>query len=654
MNWLFPGFLAGAFAIGLPLALHLLRRWPRRPVVFPSLRFLAPGNRRIENWWQRLRRWLVLAIRCAIFAILAAAFARPFHKVDLTQQSRAVVVVIDNSFSLQAQDRWAELRKWAREKIGHFENGDRFGVMLMAPQPTWLVAPTTETGRAFQALAATSPGWLTARAEPALRMAGDALAAISADHREIIVLGDQQRLSWSGADFSQALPPGVDVVFPDLPAPVARQAAVLAPNLTRTEQGIRASVPVHNFTDPQKRTLRIFRDGAAAPIRAENLDLARQEMRTIDINLPGTADRPAYFRFSLDADDLAADDSAYAIWQPTGEGPLLLDHVPAGAEADFVAIALAAAANLKPVLKIAPPPAADWPVRAVAVLRNDASFSGAAVAQLDAFLAGGGSALVFATGGPAQQAWLAAHGAALTPLPEQSESWQVHDWALEHPLVASLSQHRLEVLLGWEFKGGWSLPVSAVDLVAHWTETTAAVGEIRVGTGKVLVCGFSPDRRAGDWPVMPSFVPFLHQAAVYLFRAQQNSSGAGLTGQALSLAGATGQWRAVDGPAAGSPAAEASGSMLPTVPGVYELTQGKDRKLFAVNLPPEESDLASWDVGTPWFNLVSTKPAPESKVPRAQLKAVDAEQRAPLWWWAVAVVAVLMLAELSLANRTAR
>ena len=654
MNWLFPEFLAGALAVGLPLALHLLRRWPRRPVVFPTLQFLTAGSRRVERWSQRLQRWLVLLLRCAIFALLAAAFARPFHGGDLARQSRAVVIVIDNSFSLQAKGRWEALQRWAKGKAGTFEAGDKLGLMLMAPEPKWLVAPTTETAATLQALASATPGWLTARVEPALRMAGDALAAIPADRREIIVLSDQQRLSWSGTDFSKPLPPGVAVTFPPAADPVERQAAVLAPTLARTEQGIHVSLPIHNFTAPQKRTLRVYRDGGAAPVREEILDLARQEERTVEINLPGPSDHPAYFRFSLDGDDLPADDSAYAVWQPAGDGSLLLDTAPAGTDADFVAVALAAAANLKPALKIEPIPNGDWPVRGVAVLRSDASFAGPAAARLDAFLAGGGSALIFATGGPAEKAWLAAQGLPLSPLPEQTESWQVHDWSMDHPLVAALSQRRLEVLLGWEFSGGWSLPVNAIDPLARWSDNAVAIGEAPVGAGKVLVCGFAPDRQAGDWPVMPAFVPFLHQAAAYLFRTQQTTIIAGQTGRPLSLGADAGRWRGVEGPTAGGPAVDASGAVMPMAPGVYEFVQGKERKLFAVNLPPEESDLSTWDAGTPWLGLVSSQPAPAAKAPRAQLAAAAAEQRAPLWWWAVAAAAVLMLAELGLANRTAR
>ena len=106
MSWLFPGFLAGALALALPIALHLLRRWPRRPIVFPATRFLVPAMRRTQTRTQRLRRWLVLAFRCAALALLAAAFARPFRGGDANRGSRATVVVVDNSFSLQAGDRY--------------------------------------------------------------------------------------------------------------------------------------------------------------------------------------------------------------------------------------------------------------------------------------------------------------------------------------------------------------------------------------------------------------------------------------------------------------------------------------------------------------------------------------------------------------------
>jgi hypothetical protein len=230
----------------------------------------------------------------------------------------------------------------------------------------------------------------------------------------------------------------------------------------------------------------------------------------------------------------------------------------------------------------------------------------------------------------------------------------VRDWDLANPLVASLSQRRLGVLLGWNFTRGWSLPGALVQPLAHWTEQKVAIGEARIDSGRLLLCGFAPDRSGGDWPVTPAFVPFLHQAMAHLFQVRQSAPVGGRAGSPLPLPAELGKWRAVDGPGSGRPAVDASASIVPTEPGIYEFLQGGDRRLYAVNLPAEESDPAVWPGGEPWKDLVAKVPPPPGKMPRAQLAAADAEQRAPLWWWAIAAAALLILLELVLSNRTAR
>src|SRR5690349_21274566 len=117
MNWLFPSFLLGATAITLPLILHFLRRRPKHPQPFPALRFFK-GASPAEQRRHRLRRWLVLAMRCGVFALLAMMFARPFFNESDSDAPRATVIVVDNSFSLQAANRWEKLRSWTRTEFG--------------------------------------------------------------------------------------------------------------------------------------------------------------------------------------------------------------------------------------------------------------------------------------------------------------------------------------------------------------------------------------------------------------------------------------------------------------------------------------------------------------------------------------------------------
>jgi hypothetical protein len=96
-----------------------------------------------------------------------------------------------------------------------------------------------------------------------------------------------------------------------------------------------------------------------------------------------------------------------------------------------------------------------------------------------------------------------------------------------------------------------------------------------------------------------------------------------------------------------------TGNVRPSAPGLYEFTGAGVRKVFAVNTPAEESDLAPWPNPDQLASLESSA-APEGKVHgasfRSEVAAVENQQR--LWWWLLAIGGCALLTELVLANRT--
>lgn len=672
MNWLSPNFLLAACAIGLPLALHLLRRRITRTVPFPSLRFLAPKQPRSRR--TNLQRRIVLALRCLVLALLAAAFARPFFGQPPNANGAATIVVIDNSFSLQTTGRWSLLRDWARDQIGRPSDGDTIGLLLMNPQPTWLVPPSRDTAATLAMLDEIKPGWETTRAEPALRLAADTLAASTARSRKLIWLGDHQASGWTGADFTRKLPPGVVAAFPEVPPAPAKQAALLTPTIqsngstiavvnpattnatanssatatTASTIAATVTVQVRNFTAAQTRTLRAFAGDETKPFYSKPLELAAGAIETVRVDVPSDALSKSWIRLALDADDLPADDVAYVL-TPSATASrrmLLLDRVPATAEADHAGTACLTFSTLAPTMRVAGLPNIAWPAGAAVILRNDTSFTAETATRLNAFLNAGGSVFVFVDGGKNQLDWLAAHGVAATALPEGEA--RIRDWEIEHPLVAPLAKANLRSLVGWSFNRGWSLPPAAVEPLAFWADGTPALGELKVGAGRLLVAGFTADRRDGSWPLAPAFVPFLHRVALHLL-----DSGAPVADAALPKEGT---WRALAGSSVRATlAAGPSSTALPAAPGIYEHTLNTTRTLFALNVPPEESDPAAWAEGTPWKELNSTAPAPASAFKeRRELAVEEAEQQSPLWWWCFAAMGVFVIAEIALANRTPR
>src|SRR6185503_17997354 len=76
MGFVTPALLAGAALIAVPVVLHLIMRRESQLLKFPALRFVQ--QRRMVNQHRlRLRQFLLLALRCAIIALLAFALARP-------------------------------------------------------------------------------------------------------------------------------------------------------------------------------------------------------------------------------------------------------------------------------------------------------------------------------------------------------------------------------------------------------------------------------------------------------------------------------------------------------------------------------------------------------------------------------------------------
>ena len=76
MGFVTPALLGGAALVALPIVLHLIMRREAQQLKFPALRFVQ--QRRMMNQHRlRLRQLLLLALRCAIIALLAFALARP-------------------------------------------------------------------------------------------------------------------------------------------------------------------------------------------------------------------------------------------------------------------------------------------------------------------------------------------------------------------------------------------------------------------------------------------------------------------------------------------------------------------------------------------------------------------------------------------------
>jgi hypothetical protein len=652
MSFLLPFFLGAGALIGIPIALHFLRRKPQVLIVFPTLQFLGP-TAVLETRNHRLRRWLTLLLRCLIILLIGLAFSRPFWNTDRVTHGRAVVIAVDNSFSMQTKGRWDKLRTWAEGQLSRLGPGDRAGLLLMNPLPRWLVPLTDKTDVVRQTLKDLKPGYETTHYDPALRMAGDALLHSGAPETTLVWMADEQQLGWKGVSFSAPLPDGVKFVVPPPVDPPARQAAIMKTQWAGNASTLVLHVDINQYTpDHDSRQITLSVNGKV--VSQQKVALLAGHPNSFD--LPFTGLHPidvTSAKVELDPDDLPADDTFYAVHDKDVSTRISLTPLDGAPDNfDFLRHAIDATKEIAAAPLLAQDlPDAEWPVDSVVVVRGGKPFEQPQVNRLDTFLKAGGVACIFLDGAPAQADWMRQHNLDLAPVSGSPDApLHLRNWDTRHPLLAPIAEGNLIGLLNIEFYRGLALQGLAATPLATWDNGGAAIADVNTGGLHFLVCGFDLDRSSTNWTVHSSFVPFVHSALLWLSR-QQNIGGDWRVGDAVTLPGA-GTWKRLDGP--GDPAeAQVSDSVRPPAPGLYQFTGNGETRLYAVNLKPEESDPAPWSTPKDFVALSSSTEAhPQIQNATLALSREDAENQQRVWWWLLAFAVVLTLAELRVANRT--
>lgn len=165
MIFLHPALLAaGLAAVGLPVLIHLLTRRRRRPTPWAAMRFLQIALRK-QRKRLLLERWLLLACRCLLVALLGLALARPLFGAALADQGPVqLAILIDNSLTSDAAptglttdlDRSKAAARAELDRLNPARGDTALLVALAAPAQL-LVTPTADLDALRRRLDALAP-----------------------------------------------------------------------------------------------------------------------------------------------------------------------------------------------------------------------------------------------------------------------------------------------------------------------------------------------------------------------------------------------------------------------------------------------------------------------------------------------------------------
>jgi Ca-activated chloride channel family protein len=165
-----PGFLAALALVPLALLAHSAsrRRARRYAVRYPGVATLAPLLRRVSSW----RRLVPLTLFLASLAMLALALARPHATVAVPKEQASIVLVMDVSRSMLAEDvdpsRLEAARSAAQRFLEEVPEEARVGAVAFSTDPHTIEPPSDDHSKIEDLVDAMSADGGTA--------AGDALA----------------------------------------------------------------------------------------------------------------------------------------------------------------------------------------------------------------------------------------------------------------------------------------------------------------------------------------------------------------------------------------------------------------------------------------------------------------------------------------------
>ncbi len=134
MSFLNPLFLLGIAALAVPLLIHIINLRRPQSLSFSTLAFFEELKKSTIRRL-RIKRYLLLLLRCAAIILLALALARPFLPTDLigsggSEQPRAIAILVDNSASMEQIDQGGpfidQAKKAAEELLENTREKDRF------------------------------------------------------------------------------------------------------------------------------------------------------------------------------------------------------------------------------------------------------------------------------------------------------------------------------------------------------------------------------------------------------------------------------------------------------------------------------------------------------------------------------------------------
>lgn len=674
MVFLTPLFLFGLLAALIPVAIHLIRKEKPPKLMFSTIRFLKKTSKKLVLF-QQLQQILLLLLRSAVIILLVIAFARPLvnqavaRLMDADPQS--AVVLLDVSMSMQYEDTFAVAKEAVLDILTSMAAGDEVAFIAFSESAELVREFTTDIDslRSFVE-GLERAGFGATQYMPNLRLADQLLETSRFENRAIYLVSDFQATASDEVNDGWKLAPGVSFTGVD----VGEESSQ---NLALTD--LRAPEQLLEDASEQKILARVRSTGSSylatgevtlvindQIIDRQTVDLSdkSEAVVTFDADFEGQGSYTGEVR--VFGDSFAVDNVNYFTVDVLPKIRVLLVNGEASDnwfddEGHWFGLAVSAAVQSPFELQSIEPEALNAAALRqadVAVLLNVGSLNGGQAQALTSYVRGGGSVL-FAPADRVQAESFNTLFADITPALIQRQGMSSDDYLViadfdrRHPILRPLSSD-------WSarFENHWSLqPVEDADVLMQFDSAEPALVERAVGMGRTLLFASSLDLEWNNLALQGLFLPFVHETLRHLAQAEDVRRGFEI-GASFTLGGnaaAGSDISALD--VNGEPLEFSNGTYTVTArePGFIRATVDGNPLTYSINVLAGESNLAKAPVSNLYDRIINPDTSPvQSRQVRTEQLVAELERPQRIWWWILCLVAILILVEAVIANRTYR
>ena len=633
----------GSVLLALPIAAHLLNRRARRRVIFPTVMLLSAASASQSQLF-KLRRLILLALRCLAVLLLILAFTKPTWRqragaASTASRGAAAVLIVDLSAStLQRADgitAMQALRAAAGRSLDQLEPGaDVANIVFASARPRAAFPSLTGNLDALrQALELMTPTAERADLPAALALAGKLLGGHNGT-RHLIVLTDLQATNWAEVEArlsaDRPVPDNtrLSIVRPPAPAPGNLGLATPAadPAAPVADQQANLAVTLTNY-GPQQQTCTVDLTIDGRRVDAQSVSVEPWRERELVFGFKFETPGNHEVAFAIPSDALEVDNKAYLATRVVRRLEVVVigddDPDERGTSSYFTIRALAprdTEGDRHDVRHLSSAEVAGSTLTGAAAVF--VSYCGelppAALAALHRYLLDGGGVVFFCGDGPVDrnlQALDALAEGGLLPwklgarrdLGARGKLLSLGDGDWRSSLLSTFDLRSREALRRIRFSRVWSVGEVSPDarLLLKYADGSGAIGSRHIGAGKLVVANFSPAWGHSDLAKHGSFVALLHSLALDL-QPRGAVRSPPTVGHTLTFTSATGF--DPQGPAVGvvgpddkpieDVALSSVGDKLtvtvpqPALPGFYRVVQaGQALGGAGVNVDKRESDL---------------------------------------------------------------